>query len=234
MAREMRRAWQGGCKTDCGGGLIEGNGRNWIVSTDSPHTWRSSALVAFFVQRRGNYRAVFLSRDWKLGLAPGRTNFDAGSTGSLTHYLPRQGKNPACTQNGLAIRHADPLREYQRTRAAQQHGFTLQPGTKQGRRKVIRIQAYGGEETRHPGQIEATNPERQIGKSRQHATMGHVLAVAVALFNTEPEGKRPVISADHDGADGFQKRASGGAGHEAFRDGGGGRVIQGRATFRLN
>jgi hypothetical protein len=33
--------------------------------------------------------------------------------------------------------------------------------------------------------------------------MGHVLAVAVALFNTEPESKRPVISADHDGADGF-------------------------------
>jgi hypothetical protein len=33
--------------------------------------------------------------------------------------------------------------------------------------------------------------------------MGHVLAVAVALFNAEPKGKRPVISADHDGADGF-------------------------------
>jgi hypothetical protein len=64
--------------------------------------------------------------------------------------------------------------------------------------------------------------------------MGHVLAVAVALFNAEPKGKRPVISADHDGADGFQKRPSGGAGHEAFRDGGGGRVIQGRVTFGLN
>jgi len=177
---------------------------------------------------------MFLSQDWTLGWAPGRTNFDAGSTGSLTHYLPRQGEDPACTQNGLAIRHADPLREYQRARAAQQHGFTLQPGTEQGLRQVIRIQADGGEETRHPGQIEATNPKRQIGKSRQHAAMGHVLAVAVALFNTEPESKRPVISADHDGADGFQKRASGGARHEAFRNGGGGSVIQGRATFGLN
>jgi hypothetical protein len=64
--------------------------------------------------------------------------------------------------------------------------------------------------------------------------MGHVLAVAVALFNAKPEGKRPVISADHDGADGFQKRASGGARHEAFRNGGGNKVIQGRATFGLN
>ena len=157
-----------------------------------------------------------------------------GETGSLTHNLPRQGKNPACTQNGLAIRHADPLREYQRARAAQQHGFALQPGAKQRRRQVIRIQADGGEEPCHPGQIEATNPERQVRKSRQHAAMGHVLAIAVALFNAKPEGKRPVIAPDHDGADGFQKRPSGGARHEAFRNGGCNKIIQGRATFGLN
>ena len=215
-------------KADCGGGRYKGSRQNCGVSTDSPHSWRPSTLVAFFVQWLGDYRAIVLSRDWTLGLAPGRANFVAGSTGSLTHYLPRQGEDPACTQHGLAIRHADPLREYQRARAAQQHGFTLQPGTKQGRRQVIRIQADGGEETRHPSQVEAANPERQVGKSRQHAAMGHVLAVAVALFNAQPEGKRPVISADHDGADGFQKRPAGGARHEAFGDGGGNKVIQDR------
>jgi hypothetical protein len=48
------------------------------------------------------------------------------------------------------------------------------------------------------------------------------------LFNAKPEGKRPVIAADHDGADGFQKRASGRARHEAFGDGGGNKVIQDR------
>ena len=151
-----------------------------------------------------------------------------GETGSLTHNLPRQGKNPACTQNGLAIRHADPLRENQRAGAAQQYRFTLQPGAKQRRRQIVRIQADGGEEPRHPSQIEAANPERQVGKSRQHAAVGHVLTIAMPLFNAQPEGKRPVISADHDGAYGFQKRASGGARHEAFRNGGGNKVIQGR------
>ena len=157
-----------------------------------------------------------------------------GETGSLTHNLPRQGKNPACTQNGLAIRHADPLRENQRAGAAQQYRFTLQPGAKQRRRQIVRIQADGGEEPRHPSQIEAANPERQVGKSRQHAAMGHVLAVAVALINAQPKGKRPVISPDHDGADGFQKRPASRARHEAFRNGQGDRLIQGRATFALD
>jgi hypothetical protein len=61
--------------------------------------------------------------------------------------------------------------------------------------------------------------------------MGHVLTIAMPLFNAQPKGERPVIAPDHDGADGFQKRASGGAGHEAFRNGGGNKVIQGWATF---
>ena len=186
----------------------------------------------FFVQWPGDYRAMFPSREWTLGPAPGRRNFDAGSTGFLTHYLPRQGKDPAGTQHGLAIRHADPLCEYQRARAAQQHGFALQPGVKQRRRQVIRIQADGSEEPCHPGQIEATNAERQVRKSRQHAAMRHVLAVAMALFDPKPKGQRPVIPPDHDGADGFQKRPSGRARHEAFRHGKGDRLIQGRATFR--
>jgi hypothetical protein len=63
--------------------------------------------------------------------------------------------------------------------------------------------------------------------------MSHVLAVAMAFFDAQTEGKRPVIPADHDGADGFQKGAAGGARDEALGNDGGGRLIQGEATFLL-
>jgi hypothetical protein len=63
--------------------------------------------------------------------------------------------------------------------------------------------------------------------------MGHVLAVAMALFDPEAKGQRAQIAPDHDGADGVQKGAAGGARDEAFRGSGGDKLIQGEATFRL-
>jgi hypothetical protein len=55
----------------------------------------------------------------------------------------------------------------------------------------------------------------------------------MALFNAQPKGQRAQIAPDHDGADWVQKRPAGRARHKAFRNGGGGRVIQGRAAFGL-
>lgn len=154
------------------------------------------------------------------------------AAGGLRRSLPRQGEYATRAQDRLAIGGADPLGKHERPGAAQQHGLTLQPGAKHGWRQIIRIQADGGEEPRHAGQVEAANAKCEVGEGRQHAAMGHVLAVAMALFNAQPKGERPVIPPDHDGADGFQKRPPGRARHEAFRDGGQGRLIQGRATFR--
>jgi hypothetical protein len=55
----------------------------------------------------------------------------------------------------------------------------------------------------------------------------------MALFYAQAKGQRAKITPDHDGADGLQKGAAGGARDEALGNDGGGRLIQGEATFLL-